>query len=289
MRRQAEELARAQTQAEDEAKASQARAAAADAGAAVASLKAKTRSATCRRSTSSSSRPTSGSGWPTRSYQLYRRYLTMAIRSARLMQQAYNFETDQALDSIRAEYSDQRVNGLLGADAADGRHPVLHLRPDHVRAPASRSRCARPSRWRSATRYAFETQLRKTGVMEFETRIDDFDALLPRHVRRPHRGGRGRGRRDRAGARHLAARSRNGGISSYRTPRPRSSGPRRQPVQVPHPDARDARAVGLLRAPGQAVRAERRPACCGYSRAPGWRRPGGSSCRRRSTTSTTAR
>ena len=40
----------------------------------------------------------------------------MALRAARLMQQAYNFETDQSLSLIKSSYATDEVNGLLGAD-----------------------------------------------------------------------------------------------------------------------------------------------------------------------------
>lgn len=109
---------------------------------------------------------------------LYQRYLGMALRAARMMQQAYNFETDQQLKVIKADYSTDEVNGLLAADTlmADIQSFTYILitttssKPQPVRQTIS-----------LAERYslAFETLLRRTGVMEFETNIEDFDYYYP--------------------------------------------------------------------------------------------------------------
>ena len=110
-------------------------------------------------------------------YRLYQRYLAMALRAARLMQQAYNFETDQALRLIRSDYATDEVKGLLGADAllAD----VQTFTYDLITSTAGKPQPVRQT-VSLAERYplAFE-QLRRTGAMDFETRIDDFDALYP--------------------------------------------------------------------------------------------------------------
>ncbi|HYV39554.1 MAG TPA: hypothetical protein VE988_27955, partial [Gemmataceae bacterium] len=50
-------------------------------------------------------------------WRLYQRYLTMALRTAKLMQQAYNFENDESLHLIKSDYATDEVKGLLGADA----------------------------------------------------------------------------------------------------------------------------------------------------------------------------
>ncbi len=109
---------------------------------------------------------------------IYRRYLDMAIRTARLMQQAYNFETDQSLKLIKSDYSGDEVKGLLGADLlmADIQGFTFDLitntrnKPQPLRQTISLS---------ERYGFAFETQLRRTGVMEFETRIADFDEVYP--------------------------------------------------------------------------------------------------------------
>jgi hypothetical protein len=111
-------------------------------------------------------------------WRLYRRYLGMALNSALLMQRAYNYETDQALSFIKSDYSVDEVKGLLGADAllAD----IETFTYDLIT-----SRAGKPQPLRQTISlaqnyaFAFERQFRKTGIMEFETRIDDFDYVYP--------------------------------------------------------------------------------------------------------------
>ena len=111
-------------------------------------------------------------------WRLYRRYLGMALNSALLMQRAYNYETDQFLNFIKSDYSVAEVKGLLGADAllAD----IQTFTYDLIT-----SRAGKPQPLRQTISlaqnyaFAFERQFRKTGIMEFETRIDDFDYVYP--------------------------------------------------------------------------------------------------------------
>lgn len=111
-------------------------------------------------------------------WRLYRRYLGMALNTALLMQRAYNFETDQALGFIKSDYSVDEVKGLLGADAllAD----IETFTYDLIT-----SRAGKPQPLRQTISlaqnyaFAFERQFRKMGIMEFETRIDDFDYIYP--------------------------------------------------------------------------------------------------------------
>src|SRR5262249_44986796 len=92
--------------------------------------------------------------------------------------QAYNFETDQTMDVIKVDYSTDSVKGLLGADAlmAD----IQSFTYDLIT-----SKLGKPQPLRQTISLAqnygfqFEKQLRKTGVMDFETRIDDFDCYYP--------------------------------------------------------------------------------------------------------------
>jgi hypothetical protein len=109
---------------------------------------------------------------------LARRYLQMAIRTARLMQRAYNFETDQDLDIIKLDYAAGDVNGLLAADLlmADIQSFTFDMltatrsKPQQLRSTISLSE-------RHA--HAFENQLRRTGVMEFQTTLEEFDEHFP--------------------------------------------------------------------------------------------------------------
>jgi hypothetical protein len=110
-------------------------------------------------------------------FALYQRYLAMALRAARQMQQAYNFENDESVDLIKPDYTAGAAAGLLGADAllADietftDRELAQTNKPQPLKQTISLS---------ERYAFAFETQLRKTGVMDFETRIDDFDTVYP--------------------------------------------------------------------------------------------------------------
>ena len=111
-------------------------------------------------------------------YGLYQRYFAMATRAAKLMQSAYNFETDQLLQIIRSSYGSDQVNGLLGADLlmADVQGFTYDLitstagKPQPIRHEVSLA---------TSYPYLFETQFRKTGEIDFETRVDDFDAAYP--------------------------------------------------------------------------------------------------------------
>ncbi len=111
-------------------------------------------------------------------YGLYQRYFTMAVKVAKLMQAAYNFETDQSLQLIRTSYASGEVKGLLGADLlmAD----VQGFTYDLVTSTAGKQQPIRHE-ISLATNYPyqFEKQLRKTGAIDFETRVDDFDAAYP--------------------------------------------------------------------------------------------------------------
>src|SRR4029077_757516 len=102
----------------------------------------------------------------------------MGVKTAILMQQTNNFETDQALQFIKSDYSSDEVKGLLGADAlmAD----IQSFTYDLITSTTGKSQPVRQT-ISLAQRYAFlfEHKFRRTGVMEFETRVDDFDYLYP--------------------------------------------------------------------------------------------------------------
>lgn len=149
-------------------------------------------------------------------YTLYRRYLAAAIRAARLMQQAYNFENDAAVSVIRDDYSMDETRGLLAADLlmADVTSftDLLLTSRNFKTQPVTHtiSLAERQS-------YRFETQFRKTGVIEFDTTADDFDLAYPgtyagriRYVEVTVQGlGPPAG---------ISGTLTNGGVSFYRTP-----------------------------------------------------------------------
>jgi len=111
-------------------------------------------------------------------YTIYKRYFEMALRAARLMQQAYNFETDQSLALIKSNYAADEVMGLLGADLlmADIQSFTYDLitgtntKPQPVKQTISLA---------ERFGYQFESQFRKTGALDFTTTLDDFDAVYP--------------------------------------------------------------------------------------------------------------
>ena len=106
------------------------------------------------------------------------RYLVMALDTAKRMQRAYNFENDVQMSIIRPDYQAQTVHGLLAADSllADVQSFTYQLitstapNPQPVRQTISLS---------SRYPYLFETQFRRTGHLEFQTSLADFDAAYP--------------------------------------------------------------------------------------------------------------
>lgn len=110
--------------------------------------------------------------------RLAQRYLAMALDMAKRMQQAYNFENDTALAVIRPDYSGDTVEGLLAADTllAD----VHSFTYDLVMSSAPKRQPLRQTVSLAERHpFAFETQLRRTGRMDFQTSLDDFDTHYP--------------------------------------------------------------------------------------------------------------
>jgi hypothetical protein len=176
--RQAAELATARAQANAEVAAAAAQTTAAQAAVAVATIRAQGAAALL---SAFDNQTFTADVWQRMGdvlFRLYQRYLAMALYAAKLMQQAYNFETDQALAVIKPDYSTDEVKGLLGADSllADIEWFTYDLvsssrgKPQPVKQTLS-----------LAERYpfTFETQLRRTGAMDFQTTLDDFDSYYP--------------------------------------------------------------------------------------------------------------
>src|SRR5262249_46595191 len=116
MRRTQHELARAAEQARAELAAADARVTAARAAHAVSELRAKNAAAAVEVFDAQTFTPDVWHAMGQEMMRLYQRYLGMALKSAKMMQSAYNFETDQDLSLIKAGYSSDEVRGLLGAD-----------------------------------------------------------------------------------------------------------------------------------------------------------------------------
>ncbi len=178
MQRQAQELQAATTQAQDELTASTAQQNAAQAQLNAANLRVSLAQGDVAAFNAQTFTPDVWHRMGTAMMKIYQRYFTMALKVARMMQQAYNFETDQLLKLIKTNYSTDEVNGLLGADAlmADIQNFTYDLitntttKPQPVKQTIS-----------LAQRYGFlfESQFRKTGTMNFETTLDDFEMRYP--------------------------------------------------------------------------------------------------------------
>jgi len=178
MSRQAQELQAASTQAQDELTAANAQQAAAQAQVGAAALRTIAAINDVAAFDAQTFTPDVWSSMGSAMMKIYQRYFTMALKVARMMQQAYNFETDQSLSLIKTNYASDEVKGLLGADAlmADIQNFTYNLiattktKPQPVKQTIS-----------LAERYgfAFENQFRKTGSMDFQTTFDDFEMAYP--------------------------------------------------------------------------------------------------------------
>jgi hypothetical protein len=178
LNRQAAEMATAANQAAAEAAAANARVNAANAAVGVARLRGQAAQQNLATFDSQTFTPDVWYRMADEMKRIYRRYLTMALRAARLMQQAYNFETDQSLKIIKGDYATDEVKGLLGADSlmADIQSFTYDLITSTMGKPQPLKQTISLAQQYA---YLFETQFRKTGTMQFETRIDDFDSYYP--------------------------------------------------------------------------------------------------------------
>lgn len=106
------------------------------------------------------------------------RYLLWALGVAKRMQSAYNFENDVALQVIRPDYTSSEVHGLLAADTlmAD----IQSFTYDLITSTAPKQQPIKQTVSLSQRYpFLFETQLRRTGTMAFQTNLDDFDSVFP--------------------------------------------------------------------------------------------------------------
>ena len=178
MQRQAQELQAATTQAQDELKASTAQQNAAQAQLNAANLRVSLAQGDVAAFDAQTFTPDVWQRMGNAMLKIYRRYFNMALKIARMMQQAYNFETDQSLQLIKSNYSTDEVNGLLGADAlmADIQNFTYDLITNSTTKPQPvKQTISLAERYG----YLFESQFRKTGAMDFQTTLDDFEMLYP--------------------------------------------------------------------------------------------------------------
>ncbi len=178
MQRQAQELQAATTQAQDELKASTAQQNAAQAELNAANLRVSSAQADVATFDAQTFTPDVWQRMGNAMLKIYQRYFKMALKVARMMQQAYNFETDQSLQLIKTNYSSDEVNGLLGADAlmADIQNFTYDLITNTTTKPQPvKQTISLAERYG----YLFESQFRKTGAMDFQTTLDAFEMLYP--------------------------------------------------------------------------------------------------------------
>lgn len=178
MNRQAAELDAAATQAGKEVAASQARAAATQAQANATAVRVSSAQQLLAAFDDQRFTPDVWNALGDRMNQISDRYLTMALDSAKRMQRAYNFENDVAMTIIRPDYSADAVHGLLASDAlmAD----IQSFTYDLVTSTAPKPQpIAQTISLAQRYPYLFETQLRRTGSMKFQTDLDDFDMRYP--------------------------------------------------------------------------------------------------------------
>jgi hypothetical protein len=178
MKRQAQELAQAATQAQAELNAANARTQAANAALASAHCRAAGAQQMLDTFNDANFTPEVWQRLGNAMEQLYLRYLSMATQFARLMQKAYNFETDQQLSLIQTDYSSGLTDGMLGGEAL-----LADIEQFTYQLITSQTSKAQPLKQTISLAksypYLFETQLRKTGLMTVDTRIDDFDSVYP--------------------------------------------------------------------------------------------------------------
>ena len=216
MKRQANELQAAVVQAQAEVTAANARTAAAQASANAAGLRASQAQQLLAAFDQQRFTPDVWNALGNRMSALSARYLAWALEVAKRMQRAYSFENDVDMRVIRADYASSEVHGLLASDAlmAD----IQSFTYDLATSTAPKAQALKQT-ISLAQRYPFlfETQLRQTGTMEFQSNLDDFDSLYP---------GTFAGRIEHVEvavdgiipARGISGSLTNAGISHYRTP-----------------------------------------------------------------------
>jgi hypothetical protein len=178
MRRQANELDAAAAQAQQEAAAGAARVAAAQASARAADVRVEGAAELVDAFDQQRFTPDVWDALGRRMQQLSQRYLAMALDVAKRMQRAYNFENDVLRAIVKPDYASDAVRGFLAADAlmAD----IQSFTYDQVTSTAPKAQPVRQTISLAQRHpFLFETQLRTTGRLEFQTTLDDFDGRYP--------------------------------------------------------------------------------------------------------------
>lgn len=107
-----------------------------------------------------------------------RTYLERAIEVAKLMQEAYNFEYDQSLRVVKSDYaSREELAGLLAGDLLKA---DIDYFPFHRVTQVTRKPIPAKVIWSIAERHpSLLHTFRRTGVLQFETRVEQFNELFP--------------------------------------------------------------------------------------------------------------
>jgi hypothetical protein len=178
MRRQATELDAAANQAGAEVTAANARVTASQASANAAAVRVQASQQLLQAFDQQRFTPDVWNALGDRMSTLSDRYLMWALGVAKRMQSAYNFENDVAMHVIRPDYTSSEVHGLLAADTlmAD----IQSFTYDLITSTAPKPQPLKQTISLSQRYpFLFETQLRRTGTMSFQTDLDDFDSVYP--------------------------------------------------------------------------------------------------------------
>lgn len=177
MNRTATEMQQAATQAQDQLNAANAQVTAAQANLAVANLQSSSAQQALAAFNADTFTPHVWRAMGNFMLDLYMGYMDRALSVSKLMEKAYNFENDTNLTYIQNTYPGV-IEGLLAADALMS--DIQEFTYDLATTTRGKLQLVKAS-ISLATNYGylFDTQLVPTGVMSFETTLDDFDSEYP--------------------------------------------------------------------------------------------------------------
>lgn len=105
-------------------------------------------------------------------------YFVMALKIARMMQRAYNFENDLDRHFIRTDYTSTSVQGMLAADAL--LRDIDSFTYDQITTVKRKEiPVVQTTSLANSFPFLFETEFRQNGRMTFETRLEDLDIAYP--------------------------------------------------------------------------------------------------------------
>lgn len=111
-------------------------------------------------------------------HRISKSYFTMALKIARIMQRAYNFENDLARHFIRTDYTSMTIQGMLAADAL--LRDIDSFTYDQITTVQRKEiPIVQTISLANSFPFLFETEFRQHGRMAFETRLEDSDIAYP--------------------------------------------------------------------------------------------------------------